>query len=85
MSQTAPSFLADALALAGRGWRVFPLKPRSKKPQIEKWQIQATTNVEQIQTWWTQWPHANVGIATGQTGQGTAITFVDLLPAEGSG
>ena len=58
-------FLNEALELASRGWRVFPLKPKSKVPIMEEWQNKATTNVEQIIQWWTKWPHANVGIATG--------------------
>src|SRR5438093_630534 len=36
-----------------------------KHPRIKDWVNAATSNVEQITTWWSKWPTANVGIATG--------------------
>lgn len=52
--------------LAERSFRVFPLKPRSKKPAIKEWQRKATTSSSQIAGWWTKWPDANIAIATGR-------------------
>ncbi len=52
--------------LAELGFRVFPLKPRTKTPAIRKWQERATTSSTQIRRWWTKWPDANIAIATGQ-------------------
>lgn len=66
MSSQIGSILDEALALAARGWRIFPLKPKSKTPQINEWQKLGTTNPAQIQAWWNQWPEANVAIATGK-------------------
>ena len=61
------NFLDAAIVLAKRGWRVLPVKLKQKKPPlIDEWQNLATTNIEQIQTWWQQWQDANVGIATGE-------------------
>jgi hypothetical protein len=78
MSHTTTAFLDAALALAARGWRVFPIKPRSKKPpQIKEWQIHATTKVEQIRKWWKKWPDANVGIATGKVSN---LLVLDIDP-----
>lgn len=69
-----------ALQYAGRSWRVFPVhapaadgcscgrsscKDRGKHPRIKAWQNNATTDAEQITRWWTRWPDANIGIATG--------------------
>jgi len=59
-------FLDAAIDLAKRGWRVLPVKPKQKTPQIDKWQKHASTDSNIIQDWWKKWPFANVGIATGK-------------------
>ena len=64
------NFLDIALQHAARGWHVFPLKPKDKKPVISKAAggkgfYDATLDAEQIKAWWTQYPTANVGIACG--------------------
>jgi len=58
--------LTTVLALAARGWRVFPCAPRSKKPLVTKWQLIATTEAEQIRDWSARHPGCNWGIATGR-------------------
>jgi len=45
--------MESALALAGRGFRVFPLLPGRKPPAVEGWQAMATTNEERIRQWWS--------------------------------
>lgn len=72
--------LHDALKLAALGWHLFPLHtPASgecscglsgctqagKHPRIREWPTQATTDSQQIERWWGQWPDANIGVATG--------------------
>lgn len=63
------SKLAQALALARRGFHVFPLKERSKVPAIEGYPEKATTDPDQITRWWTD-PvmetelDRNIGIST---------------------
>ncbi|MBR8745514.1 bifunctional DNA primase/polymerase, partial [Nocardiopsis sp. MG754419] len=58
-----------------RGWPVFPLTPRSKKPPlVRNWEKTATTDPDQIRAWWRQWPTANYGIATGPAG----LVVIDL-------
>ncbi len=51
---------------AAIGWRVIPIKPASKLPLIKGWQKFASSNPAQIESWWTQWPTANVGVRLGQ-------------------
>ena len=61
------NFLERALPLAERGFRVFPLIPRQKRPVAMQGEYDhfdvATTDEEQIRAWSAQEPNANVGIA----------------------
>ncbi|MGW8528978.1 bifunctional DNA primase/polymerase [Nocardiopsis sp. NPDC055824] len=64
-----------ALAAARRGWPVFPLTPRSKKPPLVRdWERAASTDPDRIRAWWRRWPQANYGIATGPA----RLVVVDL-------
>lgn len=56
--------LASALELAKHGYRVFPLIQNSKLPAIKDFPHVATTDVIQIQKWWTAYPENNIGIST---------------------
>lgn len=67
------SLLEYALQYAGRGWKVFPLKPRSKMPLISKaaggnGYHDATSDPALVTKWWTGNPSANIGLATGASG-----------------
>ncbi|MEU6957557.1 bifunctional DNA primase/polymerase [Streptomyces sp. NPDC045714] len=80
-----------ALDAAERGWHVFPLRPRDKRPALHgetacpgtgdcasghlKWEQRATTNPDRIRTAWSTGAF-NVGIATGPSG----LVVVDLDP-----
>lgn len=66
---------------AGRGWRVLPLKERSKIPAIPGWTHEATTDVERVEHWWATWPLANVGVACGP---GSGVWVLDVDGAEGA-
>lgn len=64
---------AAALEYAQRGWHVFPLAPNSKLPLIPKSEggqahLDATTNPEQINAWWSACPNANVGVSLAPSG-----------------
>lgn len=82
------SLLEIALCYAGRGWRIFPVhttiggncscgrncgKDAGKHPRIREWQKHATSDAGQITRWWTKWPEANIGLATG-----SGLVIVDI-------
>lgn len=59
-----------AIYYAKQRWPVFPLAAGAKVPAIRKENgghgcLDATTNIETIARWWTEYPNANIGIATG--------------------
>lgn len=57
-----------ALTYASRGWPVFPCRPGSKEPATAHGFRDATTDPDQIRSWWARWPDANLAIATGTAG-----------------
>jgi len=57
-----------ALALAGRGWPVLPIKPQGKEPLTRNGVKDATTDTATIEKWFGRWPDANLGVATGAPG-----------------
>jgi hypothetical protein len=57
------SLKAAALTHAKNGFYVIPLVENSKRPLISDWQNRATTNPLQIDSWWSEHPNANIGIA----------------------
>lgn len=65
----------QASRLAAKGFRVFPLKTGTKLPAIDDWPAKATTNPETIKTFWSRFPDANIGIATGS---GIVVLDVDI-------
>jgi Bifunctional DNA primase/polymerase, N-terminal len=71
---TRASLRAWALHFAARGWHVFPITPRAKKPPvIDRWETQASTDPDQIRRWWQHIPYS-IGIATGPSG----VVVIDL-------
>lgn len=64
------SSYATAWTCSRLGWRVFPIKPETKRPAVRKWPTEATTDLDQIARWWgwvTDFPRfvPSVGILTG--------------------
>lgn len=49
-----------------------------KHPRTQRGCLDATTDLSQIRIWWTQWPDANVGIATG-----AGLIVIDIDPRHG--
>jgi hypothetical protein len=60
--------LRQALAYAARGWPVFPCQPGAKTPATRHGYLDATTDPQQITTWFTRQPDRNLAIATGAPG-----------------
>jgi len=63
-----------ALDYAALGWPVLPIAPRGKIPLTAHGLKDASTDREVIGEWWSRWPTANVGVATGKPGP----TVIDL-------
>lgn len=82
MSSTGNEFLDAALLYASMGLRVLPLRQRQKKPWIEDWTNNATTDEQTIRRWWRQRPNSNVGILTGH---GLCVIDVDDKPDKHNG
>jgi len=75
--RAAPSLHAAALWYAGQGLHVFSLQPLSKIPfKRSRGCKDATTDIEQVNRWWTAEPEANIGIATGH--------LVDVVDIDGA-
>ena len=80
-----------ALEYAELGLAVFPVIPPTgngekssgKKPYISNWQKEATTDKKQVLEWWTKWPTANIGIATGKKSQGLVVIDLDIDNSKG--
>jgi hypothetical protein len=65
MLATETSLLTSALALAGRGFHIFPLRPGDKRPALRSdWEGRANTDPARIQTCWYTGAF-NIGIACG--------------------
>ena len=74
MDATCTHLRLSALHFAARGWHVFPITPGTKKPPaIDRWEIRASTDPDQINYWWQHLPYS-IGIATGPSG----LVVVDL-------
>ncbi len=84
-----------ALSYAQRGWPVLSLHTvvadkcacgnatcdsPGKHPRTAHGVKDATTNEVTIQQWWTQWPEANIGLATGAV---SGIVALDVDPRHG--
>lgn len=59
------NLIQEACKYAQKGWKVFPLSPGGKNPIHSGGFHNATDDLEQIIDWWTQYPNANIGVATG--------------------
>jgi len=70
-----------ALALAAKGFHIFPCRPRDKRPATPNGLKDATTDLDIIQAWWTKQPDNNIAIATGAA-SGIFVLDIDGLEAE---
>jgi len=51
--------------LASRGWPVFPCVVGGKIPLNAHGLLEASTDATVVARWWSRWPGANIGVATG--------------------
>ena len=73
--------LEYATKLAKMGFKVFPLRENDKRPLLKgNAQTQGTTDLNQVRDIWTQYPKANIGIATGD---GLTVIDVDTIASHG--
>jgi putative DNA primase/helicase len=81
MTEAPPPLIECALTYADKGVAVFPCKPRGKEPLTVHGFKDATRDKARIRQWWTRWPDANIGIATGAS---SGLIIVDIDSLEGA-
>ncbi len=70
------SILVQAKKYLNQGLSLVPIHPKGKRPLIEWKEFQSRrATEEEIDTWFTQWPDANIGIITGRISN---LTVVDI-------
>lgn len=81
MSTQGP-FVESSAYYVGLGWKIFPLAPGTKVPQIKGGGgfKSATDDAAIIGDWEKRFPNANVGIATGEP---SGILVIDIDPRNG--
>jgi predicted Fe-Mo cluster-binding NifX family protein len=67
----------SALHYASIGLPVFPCARNGKRPLCGHGCRDATSDLKQIEQWWTDWPDANIGLATG-TKSGVVVYDADV-------
>ena len=81
MADREPFLLRCALRIAADGMAVFPLRPHTKVPAIERWPQHASADPDTIRAWWAR-SAFNIGVATGGE---SGIVVVDLDAAKTPG
>ncbi|WP_174546397.1 bifunctional DNA primase/polymerase [Nocardiopsis dassonvillei] len=79
---TPTNVLPSAIAAARRGWHVFPLRTRAKRPvrTFTDWERHATRDEDAIRAYWGVHPAHNVAVACGPSG----LVVIDLdTPKDG--
>ena len=71
------NMMQAALDYAARGFAVFPVNQRNKKPHTPHGCLDAKTDPGAIRFWWTKWKDAAIGIATGSVSGGLIVVDLD--------
>ncbi|WP_207648897.1 bifunctional DNA primase/polymerase [Anaerobium acetethylicum] len=67
------------MTYARNGFAIVPLKFGTKNRFLSKNGFNdATTDIEQIERWWTRYPDANIAVATGQKSGGLLVLDFDI-------
>lgn len=69
-----------ALYYLSLGWKIFPLCPGQKTPLTKHGCKDATGSRAVVQSWWSQWPDANIGLACGAA---SSVYVIDIDVKEG--
>lgn len=72
------TMMEEALSYAEAGFAVLPLVERKKIPLTSHGLKDATQEPEIIKSWWSKWPRANIGIATGKKSGGLFVIDCDV-------
>jgi hypothetical protein len=76
---------AAALRYAEMGWRVFPIT-KERIPLIKEFPTIPAPSVEQVNRWWgdgRKYEHPQIGLATGDQGDGRVVFVIDVDVKEG--
>jgi len=68
--------LIAALKYAAAGWKLHPCR-LDKTPYLKDWPGKATNDPDRIREWWSKWPDASIGCATGEV-SGMWVLDADL-------
>lgn len=80
---TDGSMKEQALYYSRLGLAVFPVKLGTKAPLTKHGFKDASKDTGQIEEWWTRWPSANIGIATGAASGGLVVIDLDVKKEKG--
>ncbi|EXG84088.1 bifunctional DNA primase/polymerase family protein [Clostridium sp. ASBs410] len=80
---TGDNMKDHALHYARLGLAVFPIRPRSKQPLTAHGFKDASKDQQHIDQWWSRWPDANIGIATGSVSGGLVVIDLDIDDTKG--
>jgi hypothetical protein len=75
------SDLECVLRLATRGFRLFPVAARGKRPLIEKWTEKATCDADKLRAWMQERAGCNWGLACGVV---SGVFVLDVDGIEGA-
>jgi hypothetical protein len=67
---SSPNLLETALKCVQRGWYIFPLQAKGKRPNLAlcpHWSTDSTNDAEKVREWWTKSPDANIGVDLGKS------------------
>jgi hypothetical protein len=76
----AACLLDAAMAYAEMGLAVLPLKPGGKTPNCRNGLLDATTDLDRVERWWTSNPSDNIGMRTGLAVDALDVDVKDGAP-----